>query len=260
MKLLMLMIITIGLLTAQVIDISSYNQLLKKYVDGDGFVDYAALKKNDNSALNKLVAQIAAKSPDSHPNAFPSKDHKLAYWINAYNILILKQIVDEYPTESIKDIYFPGARVWIQDHTVGGKDMSFNDIEHETIRKRWTEPRIHFAINCASFGCPKLQNEAITAENLEAKLSKGLSEFFDVKRNFHIDKSKKEIQLSSIFDWFKEDFYDADTGETILTYLLKHAPANIQAEINAVKDDYKITYIEYDWTLNDVVKKSKVSN
>lgn len=230
-------------------NITLYNQLLKNYVNQDGFVNYAALKKNDAKNLDFLVNQIAKKSPQSHPNDYSDKE-KLVYWINCYNVLILKTIVDEYPIKSIKDIYLIGAMIWTKNHLVGGKKLSFNAIEHDILRKEFKEERIHFAINCASFGCPKLQNSAFTISNVDSLLEEGLNSFFATKRHFNIDDASKTIYVSSILDWFKEDFYSAEKGENILDYILKKSKKEIANRIKIAKDSYQIKYIEYDWALN----------
>lgn len=242
------MLITV--LNAQNFDVQSYDKLLKKYVNDAGFVDYAGIKKNDRKTLDLLAKQIAAESPNSHPQNYKTREEKMAYWFNAYNLLIIKKIVDNYPTKSIKDIYWPGARVWISDHRVGNEDLSFNNIEHDIIRPRFKDERIHFAINCASYGCPKLQNTAYTAENVEALLEKGLKEFFESERNYKTDIKNKKIYISEILSWFKEDFYDANKGETVKNYLVKKAPKHIS---DFVKENlsFEIEYIEYDWNLNE---------
>ena len=130
----------------------------------------------------------------------PSKEQKLAYWINAYNALTIDLILQNYPLKSIKDIDKPwDQRLW----KFGDKWLSLNDIEHQILRKM-DEPRIHFAIVCASVYCPKLQNEAFIAEKIDSQLSKATSEFLsDTSKNFI---SQNSLEISKIFQWFSKDF------------------------------------------------------
>lgn len=249
MKYLLILAMFIGV-QAQTFDVALYDKILQTYVDEEGFVDYAGIKKNEIKNIETLAKQLAEMSPNSHPDKFQTREAQMAYWFNAYNLLIVKKIVDNYPTESIKDIYWPGARVWIVDHEVGKEELSFNNIEHDIIRPTFKDARIHYAVNCASYGCPKLQNRAFTPENVEALMNKGLKEFFESERNYKVDKDNKTIYLSAILDWFKEDFYDEDKDETVKDYLINKAPKHV-ADFVKANPDYEIDYIEYDWNLNE---------
>ena len=164
-----------------------------------------------------------------------SKDEKLAFWINAYNAYTIKLINDNWPLKSIKDIENP----WTGNlYPVGGEFVSLNDIEHKVLRKM-QEPRVHFAIVCASYSCPKLLNEAYTADKIESQLSAQTKSFVnDTKRN-KITASKAE--LSEIFNWFKSDF---TANGTLIEFINKYSTVQINK-------DAKISHLTYDWSLNN---------
>ena len=146
------------------IEYSEYDALLRKYVKGNS-VNYSELMKETNTLL-KFTSSLSEVSPKSHPDKFKSKNERLAYWINAYNAFILKIIIENYPLESIKDIKFIGFTVWLHKNNLGGEEISFMALEDDIIRDEFKDPRIHFAINCASFSCPPLRNEAFLPEKL----------------------------------------------------------------------------------------------
>lgn len=209
----------------------NWNTLLKKYVDSDGNVNYAGFK-NDYAALKGYVDALGEKNPTTSWN----KNQKLAYYINLYNATTVLLIVDNYPTKSIKDIPNRWKKEWIK---VGNGITSLNDIEHKMLRKM-NEPRIHFAINCASYSCPQLLNTAFTADNMERLLEKAAVGFInDSKRNRYSDKG---AEISKIFKWFKSDFTQ---NSDLLGYLNKYVKTPL------VKDT-DISYLDYDWSLNDV--------
>jgi len=209
---------------------SEWNSLLTKYVNDKGDVDYKAFQ-NDASALDEYLNHLAENSPEKDW----SKNEKLAYYINLYNAATVKLILDNYPTRSIKDIKNPWGKDWVK---TGDGIISLGDIEHKILRKM-NEPRIHFAINCASFSCPKLLNEAFTAEKMEAQLQATTLDFInDTSRNII---SEEKMQLSNIFKWYKKDFTE---NGSLIDYIKPHT----KTEINA---DTDIDYLKYDWNLNE---------
>ncbi|WP_243414855.1 DUF547 domain-containing protein [Flagellimonas aquimarina] len=213
-----------------VLDHSTWNDLLKKFVDDDGNVDYAGFKKDVASleAYLKLLSQNA-------PSATWSKNEKLAFYINLYNAATVKLIVDNYPIKSIKDIPNRWKKEWI---SINEKVTSLNDIEHKILRKM-NEPRIHFAINCASYSCPKLLNSAFTEQNLERLLSKATIDFVNDKKRNRFENGT--AQLSKIFRWYKNDF-------TSNTSLLEYINTYLD---NPTSKDAKVEYLDYDWSLNE---------
>lgn len=208
----------------------AWNKLVQSHVDGDGNVDYSSFQK-EASQLNGYLEELS-KSP---PGSSWTENEKLAYYINLYNAGTVKLIVDHYPVESIKDIPNRWDKEWIK---VGNDVLSLNDIEHKILRKM-NEPRIHFAINCASYSCPKLLNTAFTAQNLEEQLQQTAFDFInDPKRNRFEGNT---AYLSKIFKWYKGDFTEnGSLQEYISSYLDK-----------PIIKDTKIDYLEYDWSLND---------
>lgn len=222
------------------IDHEVFNDLLGKYVDSEGMVNYKgfiAEKDNFQVYLNLLS--------NNHPNEknWNSNERK-AYWINAYNAFTIQLIVDNYPVVSIKDLGGSVYKVntpWDKRFIlIEGKDYDLNNIEHDILRKHYSDPRIHFVVNCASFSCPPLRNEAFVASKLDEQLEDSAKRFVnDKKRN---DISKDKINISRIFKWFSGDF----TEETdIIGFLNKYSEVQIDA-------DAEVDYQEYLWTLNEV--------
>jgi hypothetical protein len=209
-----------------------YARLLAKYVTPAG-VKYSAWKANtaDLQAIRTVVDAIAAA-----PASSAKSKEQLAFHINAYNAWILHEALAKYPTKSVKDTlftFFTGKRI-----TVAGEKMSFNRLEKDIIRPRFNEPRIHFALNCASRSCPPLRPEPYTAARLEAQLEEQTRAYLNEDRGIKV--SGDSAQLSKIFDWYKEDFGgEAGVGPFIARYRGGKA---------AFK---KVTYQEYDWGLNE---------
>jgi hypothetical protein len=219
-----------GQRTQEVLDHAVWDELLKKYVDDSGGVNYAALKKERNQ-LKGYLSYLGQHVPD--PSAV-SEEERLAYWINVYNAFTVELILEHYPLKSIRDIGDgnPWDAKWID---LGGKKYSLNQIEHEIIRPRFGEPRIHFAVNCAAKSCPPLLNTAWTGENLSANLQEVTEAFINNSSYNKISRSR--LSLSRIFDWYEEDF------ESIAGFVSKYAHI-------AVNSNAKISYLEYDWALN----------
>ncbi|QDT00750.1 DUF547 domain-containing protein [Adhaeretor mobilis] len=230
------------------VDHRIWHQLLQKYVDSDGQVNYQAWKGSaqDTQSLDVYLNSLSQASR----KARATRESQLAFWINAYNAVTVKGILREYPTDSIRNHTAKvfGYNIW---HdlllTVGDSTISLDDMEHKVLRTM-KEPRIHFAIVCASYSCPRLLNEAYTAENLDAQLAKNTQAFFANPGNFRYDVAKPRFYLSSILSWFGEDFgsNQATQLKTISSYLPTEAAQNA-AQKNAVS----VSYLDYDWSLND---------
>lgn len=211
-------------------DHSDWGNLLEKYVDNEGNVNYQGFK-NDITKLDAYLDKLAQSPPSNDW----SKNVRLAYYINLYNAATVKLIVDNYPIKSIKDIPSRWKKKWI---SIGKEVTSLNDIEHEVLRKM-NESRIHFAINCASYSCPKLLNVAFTPQSMERLLSKTAVDFVNDKKRNRFDH--KTAQLSKIFKWYKSDFTD---DLSLLEYINKYLE-------NPIDKDAKIGYLDYDWSLNE---------
>ena len=226
-----------------------FDAILRTYVNAEGEVDYSGLKAN-RSSLDAYVDSLARISPKSHEGRFASRAEKLAYWINAYNALVLRGVIDAYPVKSVKDIkYLSGFfnRTW---HTVGGESYTLNNIEHDILRAEFVEPRIHAAINCASVGCPRLEARAFFSDDIDSRLEAAITTFLREERTVTIDIQNKTVKLSKILDWFESDFvgwyktkFSVD-DPTILDYVALYVKEGF-------KSSWKVKYHKYDWTLND---------
>ncbi len=233
------------------VDHAAFTALLAKYVDADGFVDYRGWKANaaDRKALNGYLALLGKGDP-SQPT---TKAAKLAFWINAYNALTLEGMLRVYPTTSIRNhtAKFFGYNVWEDlPLQVGAKTYSLDTIEHKILRKLG-EPRIHFAIVCASVGCPTLRNEAYTPANVDAQLTANARDFFARPKHFTFDPRTKTATVSSILDWFGEDF--GDSPGAILTRVKPYLPKDVRAAATA--PGVSLEFRDYDWSLNDQAKR-----
>jgi Protein of unknown function, DUF547 len=209
-----------------------YARLLAKYVTPAG-VKYAAWKASaaDMQAIQSVVAGIATE-----PASTAKSKEQLAFLMNAYNAWILHEALAKYPTKSVKDAlftFFMGKRI-----TVAGEKMSFNRLEKDIIRPRFNEPRIHFALNCASQSCPPLRAEPYAAAKLETQLEEQTRAYLNEDRGVKV--SGDTAQLSKIFDWYKEDF-GGDAG--VRTFIPRYRGGKPVPK--------KVTYQEYDWSLNE---------
>ncbi|MEO6722724.1 MAG: DUF547 domain-containing protein [Ferruginibacter sp.] len=217
-----------------------WTALLQKYVNSAGMVNYKGMK-TDAAKLNEYLAILSKQKPGKNW----SKNEVLAFWINAYNAFTVKLITDNYPVKSIKDLN-PAVSVifvntvWDKNFfSIGGDKMSLNDIEHRRLRKM-EEPRIHFTIVCASISCPKLQNSAYEANELDNQLN-------NAAKNFLMDNSKNQVstnspKLSKIFDWFGGDFKVG--GHSKIDFINQYAPVKIDKNAD-------ISYLDYNWNLNE---------
>ncbi|MBT8321486.1 MAG: DUF547 domain-containing protein [Eudoraea sp.] len=207
-----------------------WDNLLDQYVDGQGNVNYRAFNK-DTETLEGYLEYLGSFEPtDEWP-----RSELLAFYINLYNAATVRLILEHYPIASIREIKQPWVRKWIP---VGKKTRSLNQIEHKILRNM-SEPRIHFAISCASASCPKLSNTAFDAENLEAQLEKVTWEFINDPGKNEIDSGR--ITLSALFKWYKNDFTQ---DRSITDYIGQYSKQSILT--NA-----KVQYLKYDWSLNE---------
>jgi hypothetical protein len=204
-------------------------------------VDYAALKANkkDMAALKAYIASFEDMDMDAL-----SSDEALAAWSNLYNAVTVQHILNRYPLDSIKDGYvFSGP--WKKVKTnAGGRVISLHDIEHEVLRKM-DDPRIHYAINCASFSCPDLQPKAWVAETLDKDLDAAARDYINDPRGVTV--TDRGLVVSSIYDWFEDDF--GGSKATVLDHIETYAGKSLKA---ALEDNRKIRKYDYDWDLNDV--------
>jgi hypothetical protein len=229
-----------------------WTRILRASVRDGGF-DYAGLKK-DRTEFDAYTTELRAVTPEQL--AGWNEKQRFAFWLNVYNAFCIRQVVDNYPLESIRDLdgafglnsVFKKEFIPMRPHHPDGKndDLSLNDIEHEILRKRFKDARLHAAVNCASLSCPPLRNEAFVAARLYEQLEEQMRAFVaDTTRN-RIDPQGGKLRVSEIFKWFEEDF-ERD-AESVKEFLIRFAPAEKAAFIRSTK----LRYLDYDWALNDV--------
>ena len=223
------------------VDHSIFDKLLKKYVNEKGLVNYKGFK-SDEKVLDQYLDMLSKNAPQSSW----SKNEEKAYWINAYNAFTIKDVVKHYPIKSIKDIgssiQIPFVNTpWAEKFfTIGGEKMSLDNIEHGTLRKKFEDPRIHFALVCASISCPRLRNEAYMPDKLDAQLDDQGKDFLNNPAKNKIAKDKAE--LSKYFDWYKGDF--KENGQSVVKWVNKYSTTDITEKT-------KIDYLDYNWNLNE---------
>lgn len=213
------------------VDHSDWDKLLKKYVNDKGFVNYKGFK-NDQDKLEAYLTKLSKLDPNNNW----SVQELLAYYINLYNASTVELILKNYPTKSIKDIKGAFTKGFIK---IGNKELSLGALENGILRKM-DEPRIHFAINCASYSCPKLMNEAYTAGKINEQLDTAAKEFINSDKN---DISAQNPKLSKIFSFYTGDF-KVDGKKDLIGYINQYSKTKINA--NA-----KYTFKDYNWNLNE---------
>ncbi len=231
------------------IDHSAWTNFLSVYLeefpDGVNRMRYADVKAADREQLEHYVAALAATTISNYNRA-----EQRAYWINLYNALTVKVVLDHYPVSSIRDIDIsPGlfsVGPWDKKLVaIEGEKLSLNDIEHRILRPIWKDPRIHYAVNCASIGCPNLAPSAFTAETSESLLEKGARDYVNHPRGVEIVNGKPVA--SKIYDWFKPDFGKND--EELLAHLRRYAQPTLREKLIGFSH---LSGYRYDWALNDV--------
>lgn len=239
---------------------AAFDALLARYAkphaDGVNRVDYARWKASarDLASLDGYIAQLAARTPSRMP-----RNDAFAFWCNLYNAITLKVVLDRYPVASIRDIKSEGlfdpkayTGPWRTKRvTIEGHSYSLDDIEHEVLRPRFRDPRVHYAVNCAAYGCPNLQAKAWSAPTLDADLDVAAREFINHPRAVAV-LPNNGLRVSSIYTWFRADFGSNDAA--ILAHLRKHAGARLAA---ALASRPVIAEDGYDWALNDVPRSAR---
>ncbi|MBK7130767.1 MAG: DUF547 domain-containing protein [Crocinitomicaceae bacterium] len=231
----LVLVISTSLFSSEKPEHAIWDRYLSNYVSSSGTVNYKSMKVNMDS-LDAYLLELR----DHAPQTDWSSNEKLAYYINAYNAYTIKFVLSKYPVASVKDISFSGKDIWnFKMANLGGTNYTLNQIENDILRKM-NEPRIHFAINCASKSCPKLSNQAYDADKMNSQLSSATKTFInDTKHNI---LAEKKLQLSALFEWYATDF-NVD-GKTLIDFLNLYSNITIQAGA-------KIEYLEYDWNLNE---------
>jgi hypothetical protein len=240
-------------------DTAAFDTLLKRYVtaspDGVNRVDYATWKAAlaDRKALDHVVETASKQKPSAM-----TKPQQLAFWANLYNAITLQVILDAYPVTSIRDIKSKGVWLdpkafigpWVQKRvTVEGRDVSLDEIEHAILRPTFKDARVHYAVNCASYGCPNLRPTAWRAETLDVDLDAAARDFVNHPRGAAL--SGDSLKVSSIYKWFQSDFGGTPGG--VIAHLKKYATPELGKKLDKITDS---TDDSYDWTLNETPAKA----
>jgi len=235
--------------STKTVDHSAYGAVLTRYLsegpNGVMLFDYAAVSLADKAALKDYIAMLEATDV-----AALNRDEQFAYWANLYNAVTLDVVLEAYPVDSIRDIRpsFFSFGPWGKERvTVAGKALSLDDIEHKIMRKVWDDPRVHYAVNCASIGCPNLYPEPFTGATLDAALERNAAAYINHPRGARIDNGR--LFVSSIYDWFEEDFGGSERG--VIAHLKRYAEGDLKA---ALESRDSIDAYEYDWSLNAPAK------
>jgi len=227
--------------TGEGLDYSLWAKVLKTHVNEQGLVDYEKLKEN-RADLDKLIEQIGNTNIDEM-----SRNEKKAFWINAYNALTMRLIVDKYPLKlgGIRTINW--GRPWSIKMKAANQEISLGDIEHKILRK-WdpADPRVHFVLNCASIGCPKLPNKPFDPERLDQQLHFETKRFINDPEKVKLDREANILYYSELFNWYEDDFLVVTDNK--IGYIKKY----INDDDRTYLEDHEVELkkIRYDWGLN----------
>jgi len=225
------------------VDHSAFERILRQYVNGDGLVDYRGIERS--AGFKAYLADLEASDVGNL-----SGTGRLAFWINAYNAITIDKVIKWKPEKSVRETFLPG--VWTgtrffktREHVIAGKRLSQDDIEHRILRKAFPDPRIHFALICASKGCPSLPRFAYTAENVMSALDSVTREYIASAKGIRFDPAGEKLHVSKIFKWYRDDFI-AHSG-SIAGFLAPYLDGSAAAQL---KRGIGIAYLPYDWSLN----------
>jgi len=233
------------------IDHKQWSELLRRYLyvgeDAIHRFAYDKVGKDDRESLDRYIERLAETGISDY-----KREVQRAYWINLYNALTVREVLRFFPIDSIRDISsgFFSAGPWKKKLlVVEGQDLTLNDIEHRILRPIWRDPRIHYAVNCASLGCPNLPVTAFTEDNTDAMLERAAREFINHPRAVAVIDG--ELQVSSIYEWFKADFGDNDAG--VIGHLEQYANIKLARELSSIS---RIESDQYDWHINSTDQQS----
>lgn len=238
--------------STETVDHGDWGKLLAAYVrsapDGVNRVDYRRFKAQGYGALRDYLAKLQAVKVSSL-----RRDEQFAFWANLYNAATVEVVLKSYPVASIRDIgggVFSKGPWKLKLVKVEGIELTLDDIEHNILRPVWRDPRVHYAVNCASIGCPNLPRAPFAGATLSAQLSAAAREYVNHPRGFSV--SGGSIKASQIYSWYAEDFGGNATS------VLRHARGYARGELaNALKDATTISGYDYDWRLNDTATSAR---
>ncbi len=243
--------------TTEPYQLDQYQQVLSRYVGEQGLVDYDGLQA-DRETLDQVVASFGAVTPEAYGSW--SEDEQIAFLINAYNVFTLQSIIDQEPLKSsIRDI--PG--VWrLRQFAIAGDTKTLDNIEHDTLRKNFNEPRIHSALVCAAISCPPLRSEPYRGDQLDAQLDEQVNQWLAGDHGLMVDQQSDRVAISSIFEWFGEDWVPtygsssaqneqlpgSDQEKAVLNFISNYVSPELKTYLES--GGYELTYLDYDWSLN----------
>jgi len=217
---------------------AEWTQVLQRHNDAKGRVDFSGLA-SDRSGLDSVVRFIATVDPVSKPAFFPTLAARLAYYVDAYNALAMYGVLDAGVPRRFN--WLDRIRFfYLRKFTLGGRPISLYSLETDIIRAIG-DPRVHFALNCMSVSCPRLPRMAFTADALDRELDAATREYVGEDRNVHVDSATRTVTLSAIFDVYTKDFLAK--APSLIAYVDRY-------RADPVPTDYKITFADYDWTIN----------
>ena len=217
---------------------AAWQRVLERYVDDLGRVDFAALAEDRND-LNLFVAWVYDNGPNNRPDRFPTRNHILAFHLNAYNALAMYKVLETGIPATLAGF----RKIWffyLGKVQVGGETISLYDYENKIIRPL-SDPRVHVALNCMSVGCPRLPREPFWPERLEEQLEREAKRFFNESRNVQVDHANQILRLSEILDFYTADFLAA--APSLAVYVNRYRE-------KLVPESYAVKFIPYDWTIN----------
>lgn len=234
--------------STRAVDHDAWGGFLDAYLvegeDGINRVRYGAVTDADRQALDGYIERLSNIEVTGL-----NRDQQFALWVNLYNALTVAVVLDHYPVDSIRDIDIsPGwfsSGPWGKELvTVEGKELSLDDIEHRILRPVWQDPRVHYVVNCAALGCPNLMAEPYRAECLEEQLDRQARAYVNHPRGARFEDD--DLVVSTIFDWYQEDF--GGTGKGVISHLMEYADPPLAERLGEAD---RIDGYEYDWVLND---------
>ncbi len=226
---------------------AAYDALLREHVDGAGRVDYERLRRG-REGLDRVLAFVAQVGPAARPDLYPTAEAREAFFIAAYNANVWRGVIDRHPLRTLD-----GVRVsffYLTRFVVDGAETNLRDLENDRLRATFRDARIHFALNCASAGCPRLPAEAFVPERLDAQLDREARRFCNEARNVSVDVAARRVRLSKIFDWYADDFVTHERALGVadgdrITFINRYRAHDAQ-----VARDFALEFDAYDWTLN----------
>ena len=229
------------------VDHAAWDTLLARYItrsaDGVNLFAYGRVSPEDRKRLKDYIASLESVRVSTLP-----QPAQMAFWINLYNAKTIDIVLDHYPVKSIRDISLGGLFTvgpWKQKNMmVEGKSLSLDSVEHDILRKQWRDPRVHYAVNCASYSCPNLAAKAWTPEKLEEMLDEGARAYVNHPRGARIEKGK--LTLSRIYDWYRADF--GKTDAEVIRHVSAYASPDLKKKLATVGE---IDGYDYDWSLNE---------